>query len=273
MIEREEREIYRQQTTTTTMKNKPLERRQHATPTTTLTLLITYLIFGTLHELAHLGVALWLLPPSSSIIQEEEEAFFTLDNIPKLMLRILFGRCVTVPLSSLSSSSADYDTMTTAATLIRHSGWVFSVAIAILCHLLHKQCCCRLLISPNVVLVAYITALEAMTTDLFGFVPHHHHSLWYNNNTANEEYQSSSQYYYLTFFCGNFGILLLNPSWLSIDGGRTALDVLEKMVSLESLFFSSLISCHVISSLFCIETYANTLCLLPYFMLYRSTLP
>ena len=62
-------------------------------------------------------------------------------------------------------------------------------------------------------LAAYITALEGMTTDLFGFVP------------------QQSNRSYMTFFCGNFGILLLNSSWLSIDGGRTALDVLEKMVS------------------------------------------
>ena len=34
----------------------------------------------------------------------------------------------------------------------------------------------------------------------------------------------------LLFFCGNFGILLINPSWVNIDGGKTALDMLEKMV-------------------------------------------
>lgn len=63
-------------------------------------------------------------------------------------------------------------------------------------------------------MAAYITALEGVTTDLFGLVPH---------------VQNGSGY--VTFFCGNFGILLMNSSWLSIDGGRTALDVLEKMVS------------------------------------------
>ena len=35
---------------------------------------------------------------------------------------------------------------------------------------------------------------------------------------------------HLFFFCGNFGILLLNPSWINIDGGKRALDMLEKMV-------------------------------------------
>ena len=34
----------------------------------------------------------------------------------------------------------------------------------------------------------------------------------------------------LLFFCGNFGILLINSSWVNIDGGKAALDMLEKMV-------------------------------------------
>ena len=75
--------------------------------------------------------------------------------------------------------------------------------------------------------------MEGMATDLFGFVPHQQHSdSWLVNNND-----------YLTFFCGNFGILLLNPSWLSIDGGRTALDVLEKMVSVVSSLSLSLFAC------------------------------
>ena len=72
-------------------------------------------------------------------------------------------------------------------------------------------------------MIAYITALEGITTDLFGFVPHTH-----RGGGAGSESGGGG---YMTFFCGNFGILLLNSSWLSIDGGRTALDVLEKMVS------------------------------------------
>ena len=74
--------------------------------------------------------------------------------------------------------------------------------------------------------------MEGMATDLFGFVPHQQHSdSWLSNGNSHN---------YLTFFCGNFGILLLNPSWLSIDGGRTALDVLEKMVSVVSSLSLSL---------------------------------
>lgn len=76
-------------------------------------------------------------------------------------------------------------------------------------------------------MAAYITAIEGISTDLLGWTPHHYHRHHYYENISDD-----NSYCYLTFFCGNFGILLLNPSWLSVDGGRTALDVLEKMVSL-----------------------------------------
>jgi hypothetical protein len=184
-------------------------------------------------------MASWLLPvqsTSTSSFAEEDSQFTTITNIPKVLIRILLGRCVTIPLSSTTATTTTdmNDTaVAAAASLIRHSGWIISVTIAILCHLLYKrqqqQQTHRLLISiisPSVVLAAYITAIEGISTDLLGWTPHHD-SLWYTTNNNNNNSSSS----YLTFFCGNFGILLLNPSWLSVDGGRTALDVLEKMVS------------------------------------------
>jgi hypothetical protein len=223
------------------MKNHHSAYSSSEWATRRLTIFIAYLTFGALHELAHLLMASWLLPvqSTSSFLADEDSPFTTtVSNIPKVLIRILLGRCVTIPLSTTTATTTTTDmddttVATAAASLIRHSGWITSVTIAILCHLLYKhqqqqQQTHRLLISilsPNVVLAAYITAIEGISTDLLGWTPHHD-SLWYttNNNT-----NSSSSY--LTFFCGNFGILLLNPSWLSVDGGRTALDVLEKMVS------------------------------------------
>jgi hypothetical protein len=204
-----------------------------------LTVFIAYLTFGALHELAHLLMASWLLPvQSTSTFFAEEDSQFTVSNIPKVLIRILLGRCVTIPLSSTTATTTtDMDDTTAAvaaaSSLIRHSGWITSVIIAILCHLLYKHQQqqqthrqeLRVSISPCVVLAAYITAIEGISTDLLGWTPHLD-SLWYTTNN-----NSSSSSSYLTFFCGNFGILLLNPSWLSVDGGRTALDVLEKMVS------------------------------------------
>jgi hypothetical protein len=198
------------------MKNSEQQRwRQHRT---TIALLLAYLTFGALHEFAHFLTAAWLIPPASSLPSVNLN-----DNIPILILRILLGRCITIPFAS----SANDDSMT--ISVITHSGWIFSVTIAILCHLLYKF---SILKSPIFPLAAYITAMEGMATDLFGFVPHQQHSdSWLSNGNSHN---------YLTFFCGNFGILLLNPSWLSIDGGRTALDVLEKMVSVVSSLSLSL---------------------------------
>jgi len=34
----------------------------------------------------------------------------------------------------------------------------------------------------------------------------------------------------IPFFCGNFGIILINSSWINVDGGKRALDMLEKMI-------------------------------------------
>ena len=45
-----------------------------------------------------------------------------------------------------------------------------------------------------------------------------------NNDTSS----SSTMLHY--FFCGNFGIILLNSNWLNKDGGKKALDMLEKMI-------------------------------------------
>ena len=77
----------------------------------------------------------------------------------------------------------------------------------------------KVFLDPAIPIVAYITALEAIVTDLFGFTP----IQYLDDKTADSSI--------IICFCGNFGILLLNPSWLSIDGGRTALDVLEKMIN------------------------------------------
>jgi hypothetical protein len=72
---------------------------------------------------------------------------------------------------------------------------------------------------------AYVTAIEAVVTDLLGWTPRHAFA-----TTAST---------LVVCYCGNFGIILLNPSWLSIDGGRTALEVLEKMVEVTMMRGSS----------------------------------
>ena len=182
----------------------------------TLSLLAAYAACGALHELAHLAAAAWLLPPGA----------LGLDSAGDLVhatLRAILGRYSLVELPGDGGHKE-------AAAVILRAGWVFSLLLAAGCHWLHvvarggdAKCIGRkqshivdIFLHPTLPLAAYVTAIEAIATDLFGLVPIHPY------------YQDASR---LVCFCGNFGILLLNPSWLSIDGGRTALDVLEKMVN------------------------------------------
>ena len=207
------------------MKNSKQQQQQGRS--TTVSLLLAYAFFGALHECAHLITALWLLPPSSLSTLLNHDSSTTTNNgygsnIATLILRIILGRCLTIP---LLDNTTDDDELTVLKSIITHSGWIASILIALTTHFLYKrQFYLFHQLNSSVVMIAYITALEGITTDLFGFVPHTH-----RGGGAGSESGGGG---YMTFFCGNFGILLLNSSWLSIDGGRTALDVLEKMVSL-----------------------------------------
>jgi len=170
----------------------------------TLFLLVVYLICGLLHEAAHISVA--------SLFYNQLEFGVSPPSVGILLLQAVFGRYSILHLSS----EEHHD-------IIRHAGWIFSILLAIGCHLLHNY---RRTtkndtddkgssILGNMTMVAYIVAFEAIVTDLLQLTPMH----------------TAMQKDSIICFCGNFGILLLNPSWLSIDGGRTALDVLEKMVN------------------------------------------
>ena len=181
----------------------------------TLSLLAAYVAFGVLHELAHLAAASWLL--SSSPIGDSP----SWGGLLHAAARAVMGRysLIELPINGEQTEGE--------ARMILHAGWIFSLILALVCHWLHirvrskhdaKQppSSTNIFLSPTLPLAAYVTAMEAIVTDLLGVVPIHPY------------YQDSSR---LICFCGNFGVLLLNPSWLSIDGGRTALDVLEKMIN------------------------------------------
>lgn len=207
-----------------------IHQRHHQT----FFLLIVYIICGALHELAHLSVASWLIPSSSSSVSS------VADSTLGTLLRAVLGRYSLIELTVSEyhdlSNDAAVEEEERARWIITHAGWIFSLSLAISCHLLHAMIARRRAVSleknaslwlmdifqqPAVPIVAYITALESIVTDLFGFVPIHPYLVQ----------QNSSHHKYLICFCGNFGVLLLNPSWLSIDGGRQALDILEKMVN------------------------------------------
>ena len=211
--------------------------------TTTLVILLTsYVICGVLHELSHLIVASCLLSSSSSTTTNNNNTTYSVIDILEAVVRAVLGRYSLIRVSEEQQQQQGdgmeyYDR---ARSIITHAGWMFSVMLAVGCHALHiaarnstfnmqllnngkgvfnTRSVMKVFLNPAIPIVAYITALEAIVTDLFGFTP----IQYLDDKTTDSSI--------IICFCGNFGILLLNPSWLSIDGGRTALDVLEKMIN------------------------------------------
>ena len=237
------------------MTSKPEPHR-----TTTLVILTSYVICGVLHELSHLIVASCLL--SSSSTDTTTTSAYSVIDIVEAVVRAVVGRYSIIQVSDQHyDGDIEYDK---ARSIITHAGWILSVMLAVGCHVLHNNIATRtsstnnnmqpqnngkfgmfntqhvrkVFLNPTIPIVAYITALEAIVTDLFGFTPIHPYLGDYNKTD-----NSSSTI--IICFCGNFGILLLNPSWLSIDGGRTALDVLEKMINVTMMRGMCMYACYV----------------------------
>lgn len=107
---------------------------------------------------------------------------------------------------------------------IRHFGWIFSFVLAISLVVarhnstssrppLSKSTLSALLYDDDVIFLACLVALEALATDLFLFP------------TSSTQRTTSFSYY-----CGNFGILLINDIWFQDPQHRTkVLDVLQHM--------------------------------------------
>jgi hypothetical protein len=158
-------------------------------------LLLWYLIWGAVHEFVHVAVA-FVLSRRSNI---ETEWYFDLG----FLAHVLLGR--QSPLDPNMDLNPDFE------IIIRHSGWITSVWIAwFLRDHETKQTRDR---RGAAFLAAVLTAIEAISTDLLRIpvIP------LFQPILPN------------SFFCGNFGIILLHQAWLQ-DGGTSALDVLEKMV-------------------------------------------
>lgn len=198
---------------------EPVERIfQNAIPPASLSImsriafLASYLTCGLLHELCHLIVARALFEHSSPLPFIGAGAG-TLHDWIIFVGRALIGRYCIVGVDDGDEG---------AIAVIRHSGWLFSLLLAVVVHgtcvtywrgEAHGKSDAGL--RPAVILAAYVTALEAITTDLLGFAPE-----------LGREVPHGS----VVMFCGNFGVLLINSSWVNVDGGKRALDILEKMI-------------------------------------------
>ena len=197
--------------TGTTAADQKMSRPHHHV---SIVLLGWYLLFGTLHELSHVLVA-----SSLGLINNASASVASVPSILMWLARLTFERRFRMfpPANDVESSIA----------LVRHAGWVFSTILAggLIYH--HQHQTRRRLSSATehpMVWAAVLTALEAVSTDLFGLgiIP----------LLGIRERNADAGSHVLTFFCGNFGLILLNPAWNDTGlGKRTALDMLQKMIN------------------------------------------
>jgi hypothetical protein len=205
-----------------------VENRRSSLPT-----LSWYFLLGAAHEASHvicfsvLSNLMVGIPFSGLFFSSDKE------NTLQAFLRAVLGRyCV---LSHPTLDQEQDESMRLVLNIARHTGWIFSVLLALGMHAMNlrsrrgphqpkkqpseSQSTFLMMISSITMetFVAYVVALEAISTDLFGLVP---------MSGLMKSAGATS-----IFFCGNFGIILLNSNWMTVDGGKAALNVLEKMVN------------------------------------------
>lgn len=155
--------------------------------------LLGYLASGLAHELAHLFAAKWL----SFAVRSD-------DSLVYMFMSMLFGRSCQI---SSMETAEEWE-----ISFVRHSGWIFSLVVAILFQLFGRRMDGRKndMMDP-IIQAATVTALEAISTDLLGC---------YSIGKT-------------TFMCGNFGVIMLNDAWVrGDDNGKTVLDLLERMIAI-----------------------------------------
>ena len=155
--------------------------------------LLTYTFFGILHELAHIAVAACL-----NLIDLSKDGFL--------------GHVMNAVQMKFVLNVQDGFQVGWRVLAIRHSGWIFSLLLAALCRSKFPDS------KSWFLLAAYSIAFDALATDLFCFKP-----LFTSSNNISTDS--------VVFHCGNFGLIVLNPLWFK-DGGKSVLDVIEKMVEI-----------------------------------------
>jgi hypothetical protein len=157
-------------------------------------LLVWYGVWGALHECTHLLVAMGV----------GLDAGLWDDGVVTVLMRTLLMRQCVIPAAAESLN----DDLDVSIMAVRHAGWMMSVLVVVVLALFSCNNNNKRSHHKDALVAASLTALEAISTDLLGM------------------YGPSKK----VFFCGNFGIILLHKAWSNVDGGATALDILEKMV-------------------------------------------
>jgi len=186
---------------------------------------VWYAFFGMTHELFHLIFATiisWDLAPLK----------YAFENWNTMLVDIIFHRQISIPNALHATTGSDW-----YLALVRASGWIFSLFLAVRIHVRLRNSKTAQISSGEawLVITAYLTALDAIATDLFG-VPKLSIPLLHNLVDTNsqgcclpDEYAS-----FVTLHCGNFGVILLHGAWFE-NGGKYAFDILEKMIQVTML--------------------------------------
>ena len=116
--------------------------------------ILTHVLLGALHELVHLLAARYLCG-----------ATLSRSDLPRAAL----GRYSLVSVAGCDAEGGGER----GRLLVAHSAWVFSVLLAVACHLLHVRAVRSGGRGAFAILAcaAYVAALEAVSTDLLGLAP------------------------------------------------------------------------------------------------------
>ena len=159
---------------------------------TKLYFIVFYLLFGLLHELSHVAIATVLLP--STYNNDDKVSELSNDSrsstVLTFLVKAILGRYCSLTIANLNDNDDNVDSSSyNHIAIIQHFGWIFSTLLAITLHYCYRRSSCSVgidksksrhheqlswligltAIQPIVIIAAYITAIEAISTDLFSF--------------------------------------------------------------------------------------------------------
>ena len=188
-----------------------------------------YLFFGVLHELSHVAMAVWF---NLYRVQLRD-----VGSICKWIFRFMFDKRWEMAINN-NYNTCDIAMVERQIDVVRHSGWIFSLILVVAVGAYHSYYAGReknsieismsAAIHNPMVWAAALTAIEAISTDLVGLENYILPLLPIHSSSSSIGGGGKV----VTFFCGNFGLILLNPAYNDTKSGRKlSLDILEKMIS------------------------------------------
>eukprot|EP00536_Pseudo-nitzschia_multiseries_P000329 jgi/Psemu1/233447/estExt_Genewise1.C_40265 len=170
-----------------------------------------YIFFGAMHESMHLAAAWFMGYDVFLEISREITGIHTtisyqgIDAYVRLAFEVLLGRQCSLP-----NFPEDMERP------VRHFGWIGSSLLLMFLNQEKRMFFLAEIMSSAMLFAAFVTACEAVATDLIGLSP----NLPINGSSMRQ-----------VFYCGNFGIILLNKLWLESSQTKdSALDTLQQMI-------------------------------------------